>query len=58
MRVAITRALGMNGVFVVRALRESGVEILATGRDDDFGFEAPPLAAALIDYVRSLQDAV
>ncbi len=128
MRIAITGVLGVSGVFVLRALREIGVEILATGRDaaaatvaaavhdeplphsiynigsgearslyhhaelvrslvpnadieigpgldpmgfgvsyytaldstrarDDFGFEAPPLAVALKDYVRSLQDA-
>jgi UDP-glucose 4-epimerase len=43
MRIAITGALGVNGVFVLRALREIGVEILATGRDDDFSL-APELA--------------
>ncbi|MFP6680637.1 MAG: NAD-dependent epimerase/dehydratase family protein, partial [Gammaproteobacteria bacterium] len=43
MRIAITGALGVNGVFVLRALREIGVEILATDYDNDFSL-APELA--------------
>lgn len=43
MRVAITGALGVNGVFVVRALQRLGVEILATNRVEDYSL-APDLA--------------
>ncbi len=36
MRVAVTGALGVIGVWVMRALRARGVEILATGRRESF----------------------
>ena len=50
MRVAITGALGVNGVYVLRALRDAGIEFLATGWDDDFSL-APELAGE-IDFCR------
>ena len=46
MRAAITGALGVNGVFVVRALQQAGVEVLATNRVDDYSL-APELEGAI-----------
>ncbi|MFT4564283.1 MAG: UDP-glucose 4-epimerase, partial [Gammaproteobacteria bacterium] len=46
MRVAITGALGVNGVFVVRALQTAGVEILATNQVADYSL-APELAGTI-----------
>lgn len=46
MRVAITGALGVNGVYVLRQLQAAGSEILATGRDADYSL-APELAGQI-----------
>ncbi len=42
MRIAVTGALGVIGVWVLRALRARGVEVLATGRRENFAL-APEL---------------
>jgi UDP-glucose 4-epimerase len=58
LRVLVTGALGVNGVWVLRSLLERGVETLATDRAPDFAL-APDLAE-LVDFravdVSSLDD--
>ena len=45
-RVAVTGALGVNGVFVIRSLLSRGVSVLATSHRNDFS-----LARDLVDLV-------
>ncbi|HCU90625.1 MAG TPA: NAD(P)-dependent oxidoreductase [Gammaproteobacteria bacterium] len=55
MRVAITGSLGVNGVFVVRSLRNAGVEILATNSIEDYSL-APDLAGKLNFRIADVTD--
>lgn len=55
MRVAITGALGVNGVFVVRSLQNAGVEILATNWIEDYSL-APDLEGELNFRIADVTD--